>query len=389
VDPATTDSRSLKPPAPGLGLVGAAAVVVVIAGLRSARPLVVPLVVAAFIAVPCLPAMGRLRRLGVPAGLAVVIVVLGLAALLVGIGAFLGASLTDLAQALPDYAGIFEARLADLVAALERRGVDVPDRSRLIDLADPATAFGFLATLLGEVGALLTESVLLLLTVAFILLEAAGFRTKLTRAFGAERADRAAPAFAAFAAGVKQYLYLKTLLGLLTGILVAVMLAVLGVDFPLLWGFVAFLFGYVPNIGSIVAAVPGTLLATLQHGPVIGAVVAAGYLVIDMGTGKVLEPRWMGRGVGLSPLIVLLSLVFWAFVLGAVGLLLAVPLTMTLKIALEASPQGRWLAILLGPDEGPAAPEILRGQPALPDAVAALESDDEEPLSEAKSVAAP
>jgi predicted PurR-regulated permease PerM len=216
--------------------------------------------------------------------------------------------------------------------------------------------------------------------VAFILLEASGFRAKLTRAIGADLADRAAPAFAAFAAGVKQYLYLKTLLGLLTGILVAVMLAALRVDFPLLWGFVAFLFGYIPNIGSIVAAVPGTLLAAVQHGPVVGAIVAIGYLVIDMGTGKVLEPRWMGRGVGLSPLVVLLSLMFWAFVLGAVGLLLAVPLTMTLKIALEATSSGRWLAILLGPDEVPPAPELALAEPSMADAVAALapaQADDQ------------
>jgi predicted PurR-regulated permease PerM len=350
--------------------------VIVIAGLRAARPLVVPLVVAAFVAVPCLPAMGRLRRWGVPAGLAVTLVVLGLAAILVGIGAFLGASLSDLAVALPNYAGQFEAQLTQAIAALERRGIDVPERARWFDMADPGAALGLVATFLGEVGILLTESVLLLLTVAFILLEAAGFGPKLTRAFGAERAERAAPAFAAFAAGVKQYLYLKTLIGLLTGTLVAVMLAILRVDFPILWGFVTFLFGYIPNIGSIVAAVPGTLLALVQHGPVVGLIVAVGYLVIDMGTGKVLEPRWMGHGVGLSPLVVLFSLVFWAFVLGPLGLLLAVPLTMTLKIALEATAEGRWLAVLLGPDEGPAAPELARGAPAVPDAAAAIAPAD-------------
>ncbi len=379
MEPLYPDGRDAKTRSPGIDLLGAAAVVVIIAGLRAARPLVVPLVVAAFIAVPCLPAMGRLRRLGVPAGLAVTIVVLGLAGLLVLVGWFLGATLSDLAQALPGYADEFEGQLAQVVGALERRGVDVPDRERLLDLADPASAFGFLATLLGEIGALLTESVLLLLTVAFILLEAAGFRAKLTRAFGAERADRAAPAFAAFSAGVKQYLYLKTLIGLLTGVLVAAMLALLNVDFPILWGFVTFLFGYVPNIGSIVAAVPGTLLALVQHGPIVGLVVAIGYLVIDMGTGKVLEPRWLGRGVGLSPLVVLLSLVFWAFVMGPMGLLLAVPLTMTLKIALEATNEGRWLAVLLGPDEAPAAPELARGAPALPDAAAAIAPTEDRP----------
>lgn len=370
----------------GHALLIAAAFVVVAAGLRAARPAVVPLVVAAFVAVPCLPLVGRLRRLGVPRGVAVGVIVLGLTAVLWGLGAFLVTSVTELAKALPVYEGAFERVLAEGLAAAQRRGLPVPDRAGLLEAADPAAALGVLASLLGEVGQLLTAGLLVLLGVVFLLLEAAGFRDKLTRAFGPARAASAAPAFAAFAAGVKQYLYIKTLVSLITGTLVAVMLALIGVDFPLLWGLVAFLLNYIPNVGSIVAAVPGTLLAMLEHGLGAGLVAALGYLAINFFIGNVLDPRWMGRGVGLSPFAVLLALVSWTFVLGPVGLLLAVPLTVTVKIALEARADTRWLAVLLGPDAPPGltppAPELALGAPARPDAAAALREEPPAPRSE-------
>jgi predicted PurR-regulated permease PerM len=305
-------------------------------------------------------------------------VVLGLTAALWGLGAFLVTSVTELAKALPVYEGAFERTLAEALATARGWGLDVPDRAGLVDAA-PAAAFRVLASLLGEVGELLTAGLLALLGVVFLLLEASGFRDKLARAFGAESAAAVAPAFAAFSAGVKQYLYIKTLVSLMTGTLVAVLLAVLGVDFPLLWGVVAFLLNYIPNVGSIVAAVPGTLLAMLEHGLGVGLVAALGYFAINFSIGNVLEPRWMGRGVGLSPFVVLLALVAWTFVLGPVGLLLAVPLTVTLKIALEARADTRWLAVLLGPDAPPGTtspvPELSLAMGAIPDADAALREE--------------
>ena len=118
----------------------------------------------------------------------------------------------------------------------------------------------------------------------------------------------------------------------------------------MLWGTLAFLLNYVPNIGSIIAAIPALLLALVQLGP--GAVLwsAIGYLVVNNLVGNVIEPRFMGRGLGLSTLVVFLSLVFWGWVLGPVGMFLSVPLTMTLKIALDSSEETRWIAILLGPE---------------------------------------
>jgi predicted PurR-regulated permease PerM len=121
----------------------------------------------------------------------------------------------------------------------------------------------------------------------------------------------------------------------------------LGVDFPLLWGLLTFLLNFVPNIGSFIAAAPAVSLAFLQFGVGRAALAAAGYIVLETGIGNVLEPRLMGRGLGLSPLVVFVSLVFWGWVLGPAGMLFSVPLTMIVKIALDTSDDLRWVAVLL------------------------------------------
>ena len=130
----------------------------------------------------------------------------------------------------------------------------------------------------------------------------------------------------------------------------------------MLWGLLAFLLNYVPNIGSVIAAVPAVLFAAVQLGPGAALWAAAGYLVMNVAVGSILEPRFMGRGLGLSALVVFLSLVFWGWVLGPVGMFLSVPLTMMIKIALDSHPDTHWIAVLLGP-EGAAAEELAARAP--------------------------
>ena len=146
------------------------------------------------------------------------------------------------------------------------------------------------------------------------------------------------------------------MISLITGVTVTIWVYVLGLDFPILWGIVAFLFNYIPNIGSIIAAVPAVLLALVQFGLGKALVVTLGYVVVNVIMGNFVEPRVMGRGLGLSPLVVFLSLIFWGWIFGPVGMLLSVPLTMIVKIAFQHSPEMRWLAVLLGPpiDDGDA-----------------------------------
>ena len=187
------------------------------------------------------------------------------------------------------------------------------------------------------------------------MLEASGFPVKLRQALN--NPDDSLEHFQKITENIKHYLALKTLLSLATGCCVTVMLLMIGVDYAILWGIIAFLLNYIPNIGSIIASVPAVLLAFVQFGPGKAAAVAVGYLAINMLFGPILEPKIMGRGLGLSTLVVFMSLVFWGWVLGPVGMLLSVVLTMIVKIAMESRDDTRWLGILLGSPEAPETPD--------------------------------
>jgi len=154
--------------------------------------------------------------------------------------------------------------------------------------------------------------------------------------------------FDAFVRDVKHYLAIKTWICLATGFLMTVFLISINLDYAILWGVLAFLLNYVPTIGSIIAALPAVLLAYIQLGGGWAVGVAIGYLAVNMIMGNLVEPRVMGQGLGLSTLVVFLSLLFWGWVLGPVGMVLSVPLTVTLRIALESREDTRWIAVLLG-----------------------------------------
>jgi predicted PurR-regulated permease PerM len=156
---------------------------------------------------------------------------------------------------------------------------------------------------------------------------------------------------------VNHYTALKTVISIVTGVAAALWVWIMGVDFPIIWGVLAFLLNYVPNLGSIVAAIPPVLLGFVQYGWGTAFLVAAGYTVINLVVGNIIEPRFMGHGLGLSTLVVFLSLVFWGWLFGPVGMLLSVPLTMMVKIGLENKEDTRWMAILLGPESESAPAE--------------------------------
>jgi len=332
---------------PVLVLLGMASFMVVVAGLREASALVIPFLLAVFIAVVCAPPVFWLTRRKVPTPVAVLLVVALIWVAGGMLAALFGTSLNNFTQALPGYQQKLQQEFGSLLHWLELRGLNIPTTS-LREQIDPGAAMRLASRMLTSVGGILTNAFLILVTVIFILLEAASFRGKLHLAFG--NADRTLGAFGEFAEGLNKYLAIKSLLSLLTGVGVWLFLTILGVDFPLLWGLLAFMLNYIPTIGSIIAAVPAVLLALVQFGGPKALIVAIGYLVFNASIGSFLEPRMMGRGVGLSTLVVFISLVFWGWVFGPIGMLLSVPLTMTLKIALEANQQTRWLAVLLGPE---------------------------------------
>lgn len=328
-------------------LLGAAAFVIVVAGMKAADTIVIPFLVSLFVAVLCGPPVFWLRRKGLPQWLAMVVVVAAIMGVGLGMAAVVGNSINGFTLKLPAY----QARLQELTAAttawLDQQGIQLTGQV-LRDVANPADIMAMLGRLASGLGALVANTFFILLTVIFMLVEASGFPAKLRTALGAAHSFEL-PDFSRFAASLQHYLVIKTWISLSNAVVAALWVAVLGVDFPVLWGLLAFLLNYVPNIGSILAAVPPVLLAMLQYDLQRALLVTLGYIVLNVVFDSVLEPRLMGHGVGLSTLVVFLSLVFWGWVLGPVGMMLSIPLTMAAKILLESSDDTRWVAILLGP----------------------------------------
>jgi predicted PurR-regulated permease PerM len=303
------------------------------------------ILVAVFLAVLGTPPvlwLERKRVLSVPAAL---IVIFGMVAVLLIAGALVGASLADFTDSLPAYQARLQEQVQSLKVFLAGKGVENVDKI-LTDYIDPAALMRLTASLLSGLGSALSNIFLILLIVTFILLEAPSFPAKLRAAFGSRLSG--APPFMQFIEDINHYVVVKTGVSVSTGILTGVWLAILGVDFPVLWGFLAFLLNYVPNLGVVIAAVPAVLLALVQYGLGRAFLVAVGYLAVNIVVGTILEPRIVGRGVGLSTLVVFLSLILWGSIFGLVGMVLCVPFTMTLKFALETNEQTRWLAVLLG-----------------------------------------
>ena len=264
------------------------------------------------------------------------------------LGSLIGNSLTELSQVLPEYRIQLKGQLSWLTDKLADYNIQVSS-AILLEYFDPGAAMSLAADILGGLGNVMANLFLILLTTVLMLFEASSFPKKIHLAMDDPtmrmgQIDR-------FLASVNNYLAIKTLVSVATGITVSLMLWAFGLDFYLLWGVLAFLLNYIPNIGSIIAAVPAMSLAILQLGPGAAGLIGLGYLSINTVMGNVVEPRFLGKGLGLSTLVVFLSLIFWGWLLGTAGMLLSVPLTMIFKIALENSSEGRWLAILLSGDE--------------------------------------
>jgi len=327
-------------------LLAIAAFVVVIAGMSAAKGILVPFFLAGFIAIVSAPPLFWLQRKGLPTWVSLLIVILGVLIIVLLVAGLVGTSVRDFTKDLPVYETKLRQQTTLMMGLLEKLGVDTSSLA-ITELFNPGAAMKLVGTLLNSLGNVLTNGFLILMTAIFMLLEASSFPAKLRGVLGGSESSMAR--FDNFISNVKHYMAIKTLISFATGAFVAIWLAIIGVNYAMLWGLLAFALNYVPNIGSIIAAIPAVLLAVIQLGILKALVVAAGYVGINIVMGNFLEPRFMGRGLGLSTLVVFLSLLFWGWVLGPVGMLLSVPLTMTAKIALESRDDTHWIAVLLGP----------------------------------------
>lgn len=334
-----------SPPARGLVIAGAISLIVTL--LHLAAPILSPLLLAVFIAVIATPPLRWMRRKGIPKWGALAVIVF----VLLDVGSLLAllstGALEGFRDSFPTYQERFMLLSQQAGGVLNRFGME-HSQEALTDLVDPKKVMGVVRLMLANASGVLTMGLLVLLAVMFILAEAPSLQTKLRVAFKPSR--EAEERIGQLLKRLSRYMSIKTLTSMGTGVLIWGWLAFLGVDFAPLWGVLAFLLNFVPTIGSIIAAVPPVLLALVQLGVGEAALAAAGFMAVNIGIGNFVEPRVMGRGLGISTLAIFVSLLVWGWIFGLVGMFLAVPLTATLIAALDASPHTRPLAIMLGPD---------------------------------------
>lgn len=329
-------------------MVSLAAFVVVMAGVMASTAIITPILLAFFISVISMQPLAWLTDRKVNSTLSVIIVLTVIIGLFVGIAALLGNSINNFAQDAPLYASKLREIGVGIVKTLEGWGIRIENK-KWDGFVDPGKVFNYTASVLTEFGALMGNALLVFFIMLFMLLERGSIRLKAEVI--AKSYNNNLKVLTAIIDSMRTYLTLKTIISLITGIFIWLWLLVFGIEYALLWGLIAFLLNYIPNIGSIIAAVPAVLFALVQLGFGGAGWTMLGFLIVNMVVGNVIEPRVMGKEMGLSTLIVFISLVFWGFILGTIGMFLAVPLTMTFKIILDQYPKTKWISILLGGDE--------------------------------------
>lgn len=342
-------------------LIISASTVVVIGGLKLASSVLTSIFLALLIAISVIPLINWLKRHKLPGWLAMIVIVLAVFIFVTFIIGVVVVSAGQLDGNLPVYQSRGAEIKDDIAQRLDSFGIDAGEVLNL-DIFEPNRLIDATASIAVGVASAMSDWLFVLVVAVFIMIEAAGYPAKL---LDAVRAGSPLPErLISLNRDIRSYVLITAWLGLLVAILNTVLLFVLGVDYPILWGVLAFLFSFVPVVGFIIAMIPPVVLALLESGWTEAFIVLAGYLIINNLVDNVLKPKIIGQGLNLSPLVIIISLLFWGWVFGAVGAILAVPLTMTIKkIVLESSDESRWLAIMMEPAKK-AAPEPLPEQAA-------------------------
>lgn len=332
---------------------GLVLVLVAVLALKEVASLVVPVLFGLFVALTAWPMVGALERRGVGqafalAGTVVVILAVGLAAVTLA-----ALSVAQLAVEIPTYESRLSAALAALRDVLTQLGIGA-DLDALTAIISPERILGFVrpaAAAASEAGG---GAFVLAFTMIYALAGGSSLGARATAAFGEQHP--LVLGMAQFGTDLRRYLVVRAKLGLFAAVLSFVLLVALGVPFAFLWAILVFAASFVPNIGAVIAVIPPTVLAYLAGGPGTAALVVIGYALINVAQDQLLQPVVMGSELNLSPLVVFIAVVVWAWVLGPAGALLAVPLTVGLVMLLEASPSSRGVAGLLrsrtAPDGG-------------------------------------
>lgn len=332
-----------------------AAIVIVLGGVIYSSDIVTQFLMALFIAVIASKPVGFLVKKGLPSAAAVGIVIVFIIAVTSSLGGLIGNSVGRFSSNLDDYDTKISAGIQSVFDLIRSMGFNISTEG-LMNAIDPGTVMNFTAGLLNGLGTLMGNMAMILLIVAFMLGESSSYGVKLKAIFSHPEASMSGITEAMDQ--INQYLGIKTLTSLGTGLVIGVLLWAIGVDFPFMWGVIAFLMNYIPNVGSILAAIPAMFMAFINLGG--AGVIWTGviFLAVNMVIGNIVEPKIMGKGLGISTLVVMVSLIFWGWILGTIGMFLSIPLTLAAKIAFESQESTRWISVLLGTEED--AKKILK-----------------------------
>ena len=324
-----------------------ASVVIILAGAKSASEIIVPFLLSLFIAIILSPSYNFFNKKGLPNSLSLTIVITIFIVFILLVAKLIGSS----AQEFSSNIDFYNQQLLNIFSSFTnyaiKIGIEIPfeDISNIINTKQ---IMNFSTTLIKSIGSLFANGFVILLTVIFMILESNYFIKKLEYAslqsLSISHTDE-------IINQIKEYMVLKALISLFTGFVIWIALTLVGTDYAFLWATLAFLLNFIPNIGSIIAAVPAVLLTLVQLGGISALVVASIYIIVNIVIGSIIEPKIMGKGLGLSTLVVFLSLIFWGWLFGMVGMLLSIPLTIMAKIVFNANESTRWIAVFLGTGE--------------------------------------
>lgn len=327
-----------------------AAIIIVLAGVKSAAEVIVPFLLSLFIAIICSPLVNAMTVRRIPLWLAISLLFILFVVIFFFLAGLINSTIREFTASIPQYRILLAERIGSFLQLAKEWNIPLNvSRESIQEQFDPSVIMNFVSRLLLSFSGVVTNVFVLLLVVVFMLFEAPSAKRKLAVALsGGQMLEVKEQQINRVLKGVISYLGVKTSVSLLTGLAVWILLELLDVQYAVLWATLSFLLNYIPNIGSIIAAVPIIVQAFLLNGFSVGFGVSVSIMLINMVIGNILEPRMMGRTLGLSTLVVFLSLLFWGWLLGTVGMLLSVPLTMALKIALESNPSTVRYAGLLG-----------------------------------------
>jgi len=328
----------------GYYLIVFASIIIVIAGIKSASAIIIPFLLSLFLAIILQPTYSFFIRYKVPEIISLMIVLSTFLFLGLFVAKIVSSSLHSFNANIDQYSQKLIVYYNLIVNFLQSLGLSI-STSDIVEVFNSKEIMSFATKTMQSMGSIFSNSFVVLFSVIFMLLESNSFQHKLLLI---SKDKNSFNRFEKITAQIKNYMVLKALISALTGIIIWIALILIGVDYAFLWAMVAFLFNFIPNIGSIIAAIPAVLLALVQLGVFSSVLVAIVYVVVNIVVGSIIEPKIMGKGLGLSSLVVFLSLIFWGWLLGMVGMLLSIPLTIMVKIIVDADENTRWIAVMLG-----------------------------------------